>query len=54
MNISRYSSVHNFHMMCAQFNDSAIDKGSGNKELSRTTKTFEYENTRSGIKCSDH
>ena len=46
-----YSSLHDFHMMCVQFNDGAIDKRSGTRKLARTIKTSEYENTRSGVKC---
>ena len=38
-----------FHMM---FNEGVIDKGNGTKELARRFKTFEDENTRSGVKCS--
>ena len=30
------------------------NKGSGTKELARTIKTFEYENTRSGVNGCDH
>ena len=47
-----YSLLHHFHVMCA--NDGAINKGSSAKELSRTIKTFEYQNKISGVKCCDH
>ena len=52
--ISWYSSLYDFHMTGSQFNDSVTDKGSGTKELARTIKTFEYENTRSGVNGCDH
>lgn len=40
--------------MCTQFNEGAICKGSGAKELVRTVKTFEYKNIKSGLKCYDN
>ena len=43
MTISGYSSLRHFHTMCV--NDGAIVRGSGAKELARTIKTFEYQNT---------
>ena len=36
------------------FNEGVIDKGNGTKELARRFKTFEDENTRSGVKCCNH
>ena len=52
MNVVWYSSLHDFHMMCP--NDGAIDKGSCTKQIAGTSKTFEYEKTRSVFKCCDH
>ena len=43
-----------FHVMCTKSNDSEVDKRSCNKELPRAVKTFEYENTKSNVKCCDH
>ena len=51
MIIPWYPLPYDFHMIDAvQFNDGAIDKGSGTKELARTIKIFENGNTRSGVK----
>ena len=46
--------IYDSHMMCTQFNEGAIYKGSGAKELVRTVKTFEYKNIKSGLKCYDN
>ena len=40
--------------MYVQFNDGTINKGRDIKELARTIKTFEYGNTRGGVKCYNH
>lgn len=54
--VSWNSSLHDLHMMyviCTEFNDGAINKRSDAKKLARTIKTFEYKNTRNGVKCCD-
>ena len=40
MTMLRYSSLNDFHMMDAQFNDNAIDEGSNTKDLVGRIKTL--------------
>lgn len=54
MNFLLYSLPHDFHVICTQFIDGVIDKEIDTKELGRTIKTFQYKNTRTGIKCCNH
>ena len=53
-----YSStlLHDVWMICTLFKGDVIDKKGGTKELAKTTKIFEYGNTRSGdvLMCCDH
>ena len=46
-----HSLLHDFYIMCAQFNDGVIDKESG---PARIIKTFEYKDIRMGFRCCDH
>ena len=46
MIILRYLLLHDYHMMWDHFSDGGKNKWWGTKELARTIKTFEYENTK--------